>query len=634
MCGVFGWLLPGAELNERRLGQARAAIGTLLHRGPDGGGEWLGPGVFMAHRRLKIIDLSDMASQPFRSADGRFVLTFNGEIYNYLELREELEHSGQTFRTSSDTEVLLALLERKGPQAFQRLEGMFAGALHDTRTGEHLLFRDPLGQKPMYWTLGSDGSLVYGSELRSLLAVLDAPELDRAGFCSFMMHSYYVRDTTPVTGVRKLLPGHYLRWKAGRAELVRYFDSRPGEDLLDISSEEAVAEAGRLIDEACRVALRADVAYGVFLSGGVDSSLILDACRRFAPDVAAFSVRCEEPDYDESAKALEVARHLGVKRHRVYTLTCDAVEDCFAEYLDTLDEPHGDPGYVNALFLSRACRGEITVALAGDGGDELFAGYLPFRGLALEPLLRSLPTSLLDALKWSAGTLLPASDSYVSLQFKALCYLQGFPAASGTRFALWLGTLPPEDLRRLCPWAWDEYFSRRGEPGSLFSYAQRLDEELPSGSAQQRLLYYYQQIFLPEFVCQHTDRAAMRHSLEVRSPFLNASVVRFANRLPDAMRLRGGETKWVLRRLLERRGFPKAISGQGKRGFTFPLARWFKSTLRPLLEGLPADPALEGLVDRAELGRLVNAHLSGQRNTYRPLLNLVAFCAWRRANLG
>ncbi|MBU1229141.1 MAG: asparagine synthase (glutamine-hydrolyzing) [Proteobacteria bacterium] len=617
-------------MDGQKLDRARAAILSLQHRGPDGSGEWRSPHAFMAHRRLKIIDLSEQASQPFVSQDGRHVLTFNGEIFNYIELREELELLGERFRTSSDTEVLLTMLRRYGTAAFSRLEGMFAGALHDTHTGEHLLFRDPLGQKPLYWHLGSDGSLVYGSELGSLVGVLEDATLDRESFVSYLMHSYYLLQSTPLVGVRKLLPGHYLRWTQGRVELSQYFLSRPGDDPVGLGPEEAVDEAQRIIEHSCRVSLRADVSYGVFLSGGVDSTVILDACRRFAPDVAAFSVRSEEPDFDESPNALAVAQHLGVKNHRIYSLTEQALGECFEEYLTTMDEPHGDPGYVNALFLSKTCRGEITVALAGDGGDEVFAGYLPFRGLAGDRFLGSLPASLLHLLHWSAKTFVPSSDAYLGLQFKALCYLQGFPAPRRTRFPLWLATTPPEGLLRLCPWKRREYFSRNGDTGTVFAYAADLFDELPGRSLQQRLLYYYQKVFLPEFVCLHTDRAAMRHSLEVRSPLINPSVVRFANGLADNVRMHKGQPKWVLRRILQRQGFPKSIWGQGKRGFTFPIARWFKSTLRPLLEALPADPALEGLVDRQELGRLVRGHLSGRHNAYRILLNLLAFCAWRK----
>lgn len=631
MCGVFGWVLACGAFGEGELARARAATLSLRHRGPDGAGEWLGPGVFMGHRRLKIIDLSEQAAQPFASADGRLMLTFNGEIYNYLELRAELESHGVRFRSSSDTEVLLALLERHGEAAFERLEGMYAGALHDTRTGEHMLFRDALGQKPLYWHLSPEGHLAYGSELQSLLPVLERPTIDRDRFLSFLLHSYYAYDGTPLEGVHKLLPGHLLRWRAGRVELVRHFCNRPGDVLTDLSPEQAVDQAGEIIDEACRVALRADVSYGVFLSGGVDSALVLAACRRQAPEVAAFSVRSQDPDFDESAKAELVVRHLGVRHHRIYSLTQANLEDCFQEYLETMDEPHGDPGYVNALFLARACRQEITVALAGDGGDEVFAGYVPFRGLAAEPWLAALPDPVLRLLHGAAGALLPASDTYLGLQFKALCYLQGFPAPPSSRFPLWLGALPPEELFRLCPWRNAAFFSRDGGPGSLLAYAREvLGGDMRERSAQQRLLLFYQQVFLPEFVCLHTDRAAMRHSLEVRSPLLNPAVVRFANALPDEVRLRGGQLKWVLRRLLERQGFPESICRQGKRGFTFPIARWFKSTLRPLVEALPSDPGLEGLVDRGELARLVGEHLSGRRNVYRILLNLIAFCAWRR----
>lgn len=630
MCGIFGWENNGRELTEKELSEARNATGALFHRGPDGGGEWQAPGVYMGHRRLKIIDLSDNAAQPFRSSDGRHVMAYNGEIFNYIELRAELESEGARFHTSSDTEVFIEAYSRWGVAAFNRFEGMFAGALHDTSTGEHIIFRDPLGQKPMYYFDSSD-CLIYGSELRSLTGLSGFDwRLDRKNFASYLLHAYYVRDTTPVQGVRKLLPGHFLRRRQGRSELVRYFRSIPGEDTLVIGPEEAVDEIERRIDHACEISLRADVPYGVFLSGGVDSSLILSSCHATNPDVAAFSVSMEEPDYDESAKAVEVARFLGVKNHRIYRLGNDTLEECFDLFLNSLDEPHGDAGYVNAIFLSKACRGEITVALAGDGGDELFAGYVPFHGLRYLPLLRLLPATVVTALQGLARTLLPGTDAYLGLQFKVLSYLQGAHAAEGVRFPLWLGCLSLEELARLCPDQPAVRFDRQGAEDSLAEYAERLQDEMHGKTRQQQLLHFYQQVFLPEFVCMHTDRASMRFGLEARCPLLNASVVTFANRLPDSVRTCGGSLKWPLKRILARRGFPQSILNQSKRGFTFPVARWLKTKLRPAIEALREDKELHQLVDKQTLNTLIDDHLAGRRNVYRILFNLITFCAWRK----
>ncbi|MBN2139771.1 MAG: asparagine synthase (glutamine-hydrolyzing) [Desulfovibrionaceae bacterium] len=630
MCGFFGWLKAGGDLSGPELDQAVRAAQSLAHRGPDGRGEWRAPGLFMGHRRLKIIDLSDAAAQPFVSADGRHVLSYNGEIYNYIELRSELERQGVGFRTSSDTEVFLAAFSNWGPAAFSRFDGMFAAAIHDTTTGVHWLTRDPLGQKPLYYCVGDQG-LVYASELRALAGLEGFGwRLDRRALLRFLTTGYYAWEDTPIKGLRKLLPGCWLEFSGRGARIERYFDSRPGQEVLDIGPQEAVAETERLVVRSCELSLRSDVPCGVFLSGGVDSSLIASICRELDPDLAAFSVAMEEPDYDESAKARAVAGQLGLRRHRVYSLGADTVRECFEDYLSFLDEPQADPGYVNALFLSRACRDEITVALAGDGGDEMFGGYLPFKGLAFEPWLRPLPGPVLALMRAVCGRLLPGSDTYLGLQFKALSYLQGFPAPLAARFPLWLAAMVPEGLKRLCPWADEGFLERSGAAGTVFDFAARLMDEMAGASLQQKLLYFYQKTFLPEFVCMHTDRASMRHGLEARSPYLSVPLVRFANRLPDKIRISRGRLKWPLKALLARRGFSKDISAQAKRGFTFPVARWLKTVLRPYAEEAFRDEALAGLVDRGELERIWSAHCAGRRNAYRIILNLISVRAFRR----
>ncbi|MBH76602.1 MAG: asparagine synthase (glutamine-hydrolyzing), partial [Dehalococcoidia bacterium] len=335
--------------------------------------------MYMGHQRLSIIDLSDAAAQPFQG-DERFTLSFNGEIYNYLELRHELASEGRSFYTDSDTEVLLNVLAAWGTAGLRRLDGMFAGALHDQRTGEHLLFRDPLGQKPLY-VHAYDGGIVYGSELRSLLSLPQFSwQLDREAFRSFIAHSYYPWRATPISGVEKLLPGCLIRVQGTSVSHERWWESVPGSEPLDLSFDEATSEFERLFERSCRISMRSDVPVGVFLSGGLDSSLVLDTCQRIAPDVQAFSVSMADEDYDESKKAAIAAAHVGVRQHSI-SLDEGTLLESFSALMKSLDEPHGDPGYVNTYFLSQACRPHITVALAGDGADELFAGYAPFKGI-------------------------------------------------------------------------------------------------------------------------------------------------------------------------------------------------------------------------------------------------------------
>ena len=377
--------------------------------------------------------------------------------------------------------------------------------------------------------------------------------------------------------------------------------------------------------------MRCDKPVGVFLSGGIDSTLILDFCARRAPEVHTFSLSIGEPDFDEAAKAASVARHLGARNHQTFRLDERSAPAALAQVLAQADEPHGDPGTVNAHVLASHARRHVSVALSGDGGDELFAGYLPFLGVPAARLLRRLPHWALAAARLTARAL-PAGDRYLGPRLATDHYLQAFPAPDGLRLPLWLAALPPEALARLLPSFPRTFFSRCGSPDTLLAPYAELQHQVAAGSDIQHCLHFFQQVFLPEYVCLHTDRAAMQHGLEVRAPLLSPDIIAFANRLPDRFKARGLQTKWLLRRLTARRGFPAAISGQRKQGFALPLARWLKGPFQPLAEELLFDPgwAEDDLVDAGMVATYVQRHRTGQANHYRILYNLMAFRAWRR----
>lgn len=629
MCGVFGWVSRRRPLTPHELAAARAATAKLAHRGPDYGGEWVTDRVFMGHRRLSIIDLSQAAHQPFIGTNESIILSFNGEIYNYLELRRDLSGEGCAFVTSSDTEVLSHAFERRGIAAFDDLDGMYAGAVHDRRTGQHMIFRDPLGQKPLYYFL-SDDHLIYASELRSLLTLEGmAWTLDRAAFERFLANGYYCFGDTPIIGIRKLQPGHYLTLDDRGLHHARFWQSKPGDDVVEISDDDAIEALGQHLKISCQRALRSDVPFGVLLSGGIDSSVILSYCHEISPDVQAISVAMAEPDFDESAKAKEVVERIGVHRHNIVTMDERAVVDTMSGLLVNNDEPHGDPGFVNARFLAGASKPLFSVGLSGDGGDELFYGYAPFNALAVRPFMRAMPHSIIALCKYAIG-LLPASDTYLSLRFKLESLLRSYPSADGLDLALWLTALDMEGLARLLP-EHARYFNRTGCSGTIFAELSQMFDVVGTHTPPQKLAYFYQQVFLPEFVCMHTDRAAMQVALEVRSPFLSPDLIRFANSLPDHLKYRNGVGKWVLRRLAQRRGLGTAIAKQRKQGFTLPLARWLKTSLRGKMLSLldSGSWAMDGLVDLEFMRELVTQHLEGRSNNYRILYNLLAFRAWR-----
>jgi|ETNmetMinimDraft_11_1059920.scaffolds.fasta_scaffold15181_2 asparagine synthase (glutamine-hydrolysing) len=629
MCGIFGWIKWNGSFSESEINASRESLSSMKHRGPDFQGEWFSEAVYMGHRRLSIIDLSPEANQPFKDKNSSIILTFNGEIYNYLELKAKLKEHGIRFKTSSDTEVLLEAFKFYRERAFLRLNGMFSFAVYDRIAEKHYLVRDHLGQKPLYYYLYQDG-LVYASELRALLSLKEFKwQLDKNNFLKFLTNSCYMWDTTPLQGVRKLLPGHYLEVKNGKVILEQYWDSLPGDKMVSWDFEEATSALRNMLDQSCRISLRADVPYGVFLSGGIDSTLVLESCHRIDPEISTFSVSMQESDFDEGSKAKSVTDFLGINSHYSCLMDSQSIEDAMDEFCSFSDEPHGDPGFVNSYFLAKFCKSSIKVALSGDGADELFAGYITFLALKKEKYLRYLPDNCIPWLEQMVRSFFSVNDSYVGLQFKTLAFLQGFPAHQNTRFPLWLGSVSPEDLQKLCPWQDKLFFSRKGEEGTLLEDFCKVLAKMGGKSCTQRFLYFYQKFFLPEFVCMHTDRAAMQCGLEVRSPFLSVSVIEFANSLPDNFKMSKGELKKMLRYAVQKRGLPQNICNQKKQGFTFPIARWLKTTLKTRMEEMVSSQIWDnGLIDRSYLNILKNQHIMNKRNNYRVLFNLMVFQKW------
>jgi len=629
MCAIFGWIKHGEDLSNREIDASRIALKTMRHRGPDASGEFIEKNVYLGHNRLSIIDLSSEANQPFYDDEKRFVIVYNGEVYNYIELKEELEKKGIVFNTSSDTEVILKTFMSLRDNAVLHFDGMFALAIYDRKDKKTYIARDFLGQKPLYY-FSYDGGLIFCSELRSLLCIEQFKwVLDKNNLYKYLVNSCYMGDTTPIKGVKKLLPGHCIEIQEGRVKVEKYWDSIPGEDTLDISPQETLKEFERLFDESCQKTMRSDVPYGVFLSGGVDSSMILNSCKKSNPDIKAYTVAMEDKDFDETDKSQVIVNHLNIKESDSYTLDKEKIHDCMHSYMSFIDEPHGDPGLVNAYFLAKSCRQEITVGIAGDGADELFGGYIPFKISSLSKVLNPLNEKTVSFFKRMSERLVPCDDRYMGLQFKLLSFLNGFPSHEAIRLPLWLGAMSPEEMKQLCKTDNELFFSRNGVKESLFTDIKERMDSVKERSSKNLFLYFYQKYFLPEYVCLHTDRAAMQSSLEVRSPFLSRSLIEFANKLPQEMKIQGGELKRILKMYMKKEEFPKEIYHQKKRGFTFPISRWLKSTLREnLCKALSSENRIFELLNYDCVQRLMAEHFSNKRNNYRILFNLFVFSNW------
>ena len=590
MCGIAGFLGAGDGADLQRMTR------RLTHRGPDAEGYFEKPdaGVFLGHRRLSIIDLA-CGAQPMVSADGAITIVFNGEIYNHAELRSELIAKGHIFATDhSDTEVLLHAWREWGEGMLSRLNGMWAFAIYDSRTRHLFLARDRFGKKPLYF-FHRNGTFVFASELTALLEHPLAPrnqsEIARV---KFLAHALIPAPHSAIEGIYKLPAAHQLTLAMddGSPRIARYWRYTLEPEESQKSESSLAAELLEILTRATRRRLVADVPLGIFLSGGLDSSTIAALAARDTQESKpeTFTIGFNEPSFDESPFAARVAEFLGTNHH-TDTLGLDAALEVMPGIFDLLDEPQGDGSLLPTWLLCRFARRHVTVALSGDGGDELFAGYDPFRALRLAGLYSSLvPRPLHSALRLLAARL-PVSHANLSLDFKIKRTLRGLDHPARLWNPVWLGALEPSELARLT----DSRFSVE----EIYSEAIDAWESCSGTNPVDRTLQFYTEIYLQDGILAKADRASMMNSLEVRSPFLDIEVADFARRLPHHYKLRGKTTKYLLKRAVEGL-LPHEIIYRSKKGFGTPVGSWLRS-------GRIAPEANSSL-----LREKLSAHLAGQ----------------------
>ena len=568
MCGIAGFVGSGTLDDLKRM------TDTLIHRGPDGEGLWSDAAtrVHLGHRRLAILDLAG-GQQPMWTADGRIGIVFNGEIYNFAELRRELEGHGHVFQTDhSDTEVLLYGYRQWGTALTERLNGMWAFVIYDR--DRRLLFcsRDRFGKKPFFYTV-QGGTLVFASELTALIA---HPAV-RATPCARAIRKYFAYGYIPAPlslyeDIFKLPAGHSLTFSLVDGNLHRWQYWRftlEAEPAVPADAESRWGEELRhLLSEAVRRRLVSDVPVGVFLSGGIDSSAVAACAVRLLGGgrVNTFSIGFEEASFDESAHAAAVARHLGTVHHP-HVLSIDLARQLAPAICARLDEPMADSSLLPTYLLCGHARTRVTVALGGDGADELFAGYAPFRALRLARLYQRLVPRPMHSAITSLVATLPAGHAYLSLDFKLKRTLRGLNHEPRLWNAAWLAPLAPDEVAELL-----------GGPMNvedLFSEAIELWEANPQLNLTDQTLQFFTRLYLENDILTKVDRASMMHSLEVRAPFLDIDVVNFARRIPSDWKLRGGETKYLLKRALAP-WLPREILHRTKQGFAVPIAKWFR----------------------------------------------------------
>ena len=593
---------------------ARAMASTLAHRGPDDAGVWESSDglIALSHRRLSIVDLSPLGRNPMSWDGGRLQITFNGEIYNFLELRRELENAGHCFRSQTDTEVILAAYDQWGIESVARLHGMFAFGLWDARRRRLWLVRDRLGKKPLYYAQYA-GSLRFASELKGLVADGRFPrEIDSDAVGLYLRHGYIPSPHTIYATARKLPPAHYAVWEEQRLRVVRYWDPLPHAfRTRDARSEDdANEELEAILETAIGLRRVADVPVGAFLSGGIDSSLVVGLMQeQSATPVRTFTIRFEKPEYNEADHAAAVARHLGTDHHeqtcsaRVMLKVVDRLSDMF-------DEPFADSSAIPTYLLSNLARERVTVALSGDGGDELFFGYPRYRHHADSEWLLNLPRPIRRLVAEAA------SRGPQRRLRRAADVLRSDEADSYSRFVAGFGS---EEIAALT--------GRPAAHGLLYADALARTAAIPREERPPLLDIVS---YLPEDILTKVDRASMAVGLEVRAPLLDHRVVEFALGLPLTLKRRSGSTKWLLRQLLYKR-VPRRLVERPKMGFGVPLVDWFKGPLRERMADFCSGHELSDLgIDGDAVRRLWQGFWAGRITRAYQLWQLYVLVAWAR----
>jgi asparagine synthase (glutamine-hydrolysing) len=640
MCGIAGiWRSDGADLTDVALAMAQ----TLRHRGPDDHGIWSDStaGIALAHRRLSILDLSAAGHQPMASASGRYIICYNGEVYNFRELRRQLEAAGARFRGDSDTEVVLALIDHWGVETtVERLIGMFAFALWDRQERSLILVRDRIGIKPLYW--GRIGkAVVFASELRAFAAVPGfRQEIDQVAMADYLRLNYVPAPNCIFKGLQKLDPGTQVRLDGnGNSEISQYWSLRDiavrgSMEPLKLSDDEATDRLDDLLRDAVGRRMLADVPLGAFLSGGIDSSLVVALMQAQSEQpVKTFTIGFEEKAFNEAKFAKSIAKHLGTEHHELYVSPQDAM-DIIPDLPKIFDEPFADSSQIPTYLVSRMTRREVTVALSGDGGDELMAGYTRYHWADMTsrrvggwplPLRRAASNALLALpnIVWSAAAIaLPAELSKGRLGDRV------------GRFCSFLEQPNPNAiyLRQHTNWTRPEEILACEKVDGRTVLDPGLETDIPRFIS--RMQYMDSVGYLPDDILTKVDRSSMAVSLEVRVPLLDHRVIDFGWRLPFEQKYRDGNGKWLLRQVLNRYVPPKMFE-RPKSGFSVPIAEWLRGPMRAWAEELLAPNALAdgGMPGVSSIHSAWQRLLAGHDRFQEPIWGVLMFQSWQKQNV-
>jgi asparagine synthase (glutamine-hydrolysing) len=636
MCGIAGLFDPAlADARQALESQARAMADAIAHRGPDGSGVWVDAavGLALAHRRLAIVDLTPSGAQPMLSADGRWVISYNGEVYNAAEMRRAPELADISWRGTSDTEVILESVARRGlERTLADMNGMFALALWDRGRRALHLVRDRMGIKPLFYS-AQEGTVRFASELKSFFAAGEKRfDINPSSVASFLRFGYVPAPWSILRGVSKLMPGEIVSFDANGRETRRQYWSMQAvatEGLakpLDLTDDQAETRLHDLLADAVSRQMISDVPLGAFLSGGIDSSLVsaLMVAAGRGP-VRTFSIGFPDFGFDEAPHAAAVAKHLGTTHTELVINGQDAL-DVVPQLAQMYDEPFADSSQIPTHLVSKLTRAHVTVALSGDGGDELFGGYN--RYLLAQRLwgrLSRMPKSVRQ-LAACAIKLMPDATLDAIARVVPRGALPGQFADKVKKFA----DVLPLDADGVYQRLVSQYHDPAGLTSGLSEHPLPFRDLRGTGSLLRQMQLLDTVTYLPDDILQKVDRASMAVALEVRPPLLDHRVVALAWHLPERFHIRGGETKWLLRRVLDRY-VPRGLIDRPKMGFGVPLADWLRGPLHAWAEDLLDERRLdESLLNPGEVRRLWSEHVSGRRNWAYALWNVLMLESWRR----
>ena len=625
MCGIAGW----ANLDSKNASQNAGEVvlhrmcERMKHRGPDSEGLWLENEVALGMRRLSIIDLHT-GEQPVYSEDRSIVVVMNGELYNFREVRERLEKRGHKFETNTDTEILPHLYEEYGEAMLEHISGMFAFALWDKRKQKLLIARDRFGEKPLYYGV-FDGKLIFASEPKVLLenpAV--KAEINTNALRQYLSFDYVPAPASIYKNIYKLPAAHLLVLKKGEIKTRRYWNLTFHRNGSVPTIEQAAEQLRDLLADAVRMQMVADVPLGILLSGGVDSSTVAAFAAQFSTErVKTFSIGFEEDSFDESKFARQVATHLGTE-HYEDKLSVEKAAGLISEIGTWLDEPMSDGSLIPTFLLARFVRKYVTVALGGDGGDEIFAGYPMYFGHKMARVYDSIPRILRSGIIEPIVNNLPVSTKNLSFDYKAKRFVAASKYDTVTRHHSWFGSFSIDQQQELLN---KDVLAQTSN--DIYKGAKDLLKITDAPTEIERMQFLDMNFYMAEDILTKVDRASMAVSLEVRAPFLDPRVAQFAASLPLEYKLKGNKGKYILKKAVEPL-LPKTILQRPKKGFGIPIAEWLKNPLNPLMHDLLAPDRLknQGLFDEKYVQKLIKEHETNIASHHKQLWTLLVFQLW------